>query len=167
MVDSCGSQLLTVINRLVRDRDAQDDILAVVWMKAYQALPNFSGESKLTTWLFRIAYNEAINHLRKVGARPEWSPQTDAQIAAIENVPSPHPTPDQDAERSAIYDAIYAASEQLPPNWKAALQLVYWDDVGYAEAARVLEVPEGTVKTWVFRAKNAIKEALEAKGWSA
>jgi RNA polymerase sigma-70 factor (ECF subfamily) len=137
--------------RLLGDRDRMDDALQEAYVKAFRALPRFRGDSKLGTWLYRIAYNACLDELarsRRVVELP---------LAEEREQPSRWADPgDVAAQRHDLAAALAA----LPPEERAAVLLVDAQGFDYREAGRVLGVPEGTVASRLSRARAALRRSL-------
>jgi RNA polymerase sigma-70 factor, ECF subfamily len=138
---------------LVRDHNAMDDVLQDVYLKAYRALPSFRRESRLSTWLLRIAYTTAMSHLRAV-PREESADARDE--AADERV-----TLDDVVERIETADQLSRALATLPAELRACILLVHREGLSYQDAASVLGVAPGTVGWRLSTARRRLLEALE------
>ena len=122
--------------------------MMVVW----QTAGSFRGTSKLSTWVFAIAYRKALK------ARGKWpDPVEDEQL---DTRASNDPAPDADLERSHIRTALVTAMEGLSPEQRAVVDLTYFHDLGYREIAEILSCPVDTVKTRMFHARRRLKQAL-------
>ncbi len=126
-----------------------DDIAQDALIRAYVASGSFMGLSKFRTWLFRIAYNCYIDHLRK--ARPEEAP-VEAAIA----VPA-----DDTSDASFRYQQLYQALEKLPEKEKAAIALFYFEDLSIKEIAGILNMPQGTVKYNLSMGRAHLKQYIQ------
>ena len=139
---------------LLGDRDLMDDAMQEAYMRAFTALPRFRGRSSIATWLYRLTYNACIDELRRARRRPPGAP-----LHEVDDSRSPVPDPGElVGGRAELRDALM----ELSPGDRAAVWLV--DAVGcdYAEAAAVLDVPEGTVASRLARARAALRRALGA-----
>lgn len=138
--------------RLLGDRDLMDDVLQEAYVKAFRAFPRFRGEAKLGTWLYRIAYNAAVDELRRSRRGHE--------LPLAEELPSASADPaDVAAGRSDLARALAA----LPPEERAAVLLVDAQGFDYREGARVLGIPEGTLASRLNRARASLRTALGAR----
>lgn len=143
--------LIIHCERLVKDRDDAEDIAQEAFIKAYQQLKKYDPErSRFSTWLYRIATNLAIDHLRKQRRR--------VRVDDIESVAeATMPTHIQDEERQA---AIQAVIQLQPPEYRRAIEAYYWSGKSYQEIAEQEKVPLNTVRTWLRRAKLQLREEL-------
>lgn len=144
--------------RLLRDRERMDDALQEAYVKAFRALPRFRGDSKLSTWLYRITYNACLDELaaaRRVVSLP------------LENVPERADPRAATADALATRGELAAALERLPAEDRAAVLLVDAQGFGYRDAGEILGVPEGTVASRLNRARTALRAALEGRAQGA
>jgi RNA polymerase sigma-70 factor, ECF subfamily len=137
--------------RLLGDRDRMDDALQEAYVKAFRALPRFRGESKLGTWLYRIAYNACLDELER-SRRLVQLPLDDLGERAA-------PTIDP-VEAAAAHRDLEAALGSLSPEERAAVLLVDADGFDYRDAAEILGVPAGTIASRLNRARTALRTAL-------
>lgn len=141
--------------RLAGDRTLADDLAQEVFLRAYRGLCGFEGRARFSTWLYRIAYNVYLNHrtrVRELAALPEGF---EFGAMAPETALSP--------ARSDLRRDLDAAIAALPERYRAVVMLYYLEDVSYPEIAEILDLPLGTVKTHLHRAKRILREHLH--GW--
>ncbi len=153
IVDRYDRDLRALAFRLLGDRHLMDDVLQESYVKAYRALPGFRGGSRLGTWLYRIVYNACMDELRR--AQKVASLHPDDELAQEAPNADPH---EAIGERSALG----AALASLPPQERAAVLLVDAQGFDYAEAARILDVPPGTVASRLNRARATLRATLAA-----
>lgn len=142
-------------------KNAEDsgDFTQDVFLKAYRSLPGFLGKSAFSTWLYRIAYNTAVNAVQR--RREYQSLAEDAEIPDFDD-------PQRKAERECSRTAIRAAVGELPERYRVCLDLYFFYDLSYPEIEVVTGFPVNTIKSHVFRAKALLRERLreEAEGGS-
>lgn len=140
---------------LVRDpriaEEVLDDTLMVVWERA----EHFKGESKLSTWIFAIAYRKAMKALRRHDA-PLEDERAEAHV-------SEEATPEEAFARLRVHDLIRDALAELSPNHRAVVELTYFSGLGYREIAEIMECPVDTVKTRMFHARRHLKKHLDGE----
>lgn len=137
--------------RMLGSRAAMDDALQDAYLKAWRSLGRFDGRSSFGTWLHRIAANVCLDHLRVRGRRAEVE-MTPERVPAASR-----PGPEREvAERERLRWALGA----MPPEYRVAVLLVDGEGLGYAEAAAVLDVAEGTVASRLSRARAALRVVL-------
>lgn len=152
-----------LVSRYVRDRGEVEDVTQEALIKAYRAIGGFRGESAFYTWLYRIAVNTAKNYLESQGRRP---PSSDVEIEGAELAESGGELRDQATpERQMLTDEIAATVqrviEALPPDLRTAVTLREIDGMSYEEIAEVMDCPIGTVRSRIFRAREAIDLELK------
>jgi len=155
-------RIIQLVNRYVKDPSEAQDVAQEAFIKAYRALANFRGDSAFYTWLYRIAINTAKNYL--VSRNRRYSDyQVDIQDAEqVENAPQLKgmDTPEFLLMNDEIVSVIRAAIEKLPEEMKVAIMLREFEGLSYEEIAQAMECPVGTVRSRIFRAREAIDEKL-------
>ena len=155
-------KILGLIVRFVHDSHEAQDVAQEAFIKAYRALGNFRGDSAFYTWLYRIAINTAKNYL--VSRNRRYSDyQVDIQDAEqVENAPQLKSidTPEYMLINDEIVAVIKLAIEKLPEEMKIAIMLREFEGMSYEEIAQAMECPVGTVRSRIFRAREAIDEKL-------
>ncbi len=155
-------KLVNVIGRYIRDPSEVYDVAQEAFIKAYRALPNFRGDSAFYTWLYRIAINTAKNHLVASSRRPPGD-DVDAQEAeqfGAESGLKEYATPERMALSSELATTIQAAIDELPEELRTAIVLRELDGLSYEEIAVAMECPIGTVRSRIFRARDAIERRI-------
>lgn len=157
------SRIVSLVSRFVRNQADALDVTQEAFLKAYRALPNFRGDSQFYTWLYRIAVNTAKNYLAVQSRRPaEGDPgaqdieQNEGDAALTE-----HDTPEHLLLTEEIRTTVVAAIEALPEDLKTAIMLRELEGLSYEEIATVMECPIGTVRSRIFRAREAIDRELK------
>ena len=147
-----------VINRLIPNEADREDIRQDVFVKAYRNLSGFEFNSKLSTWVARIARNTALNHLEK--KRAVLYDDITAEEDTIENQPVIHRGPDELAVEQDISARIRAEIDNLPVMYGVVLALYHLEEMSYKDMADILQLPEGTVKSYLFRGRKMLRERL-------
>ncbi len=155
-------KVANLVSRYVRDADEALDVTQEAFIKAYRALPGFRGDSAFYTWLYRIAVNTAKNHLAAQSRRP---PQDDIEADVAEQMDAgaalkDRATPEQLAMQHDLAQAIKAALDHLPQDLRTAITLRELEGLSYEEIAQVMDCPIGTVRSRIFRAREAIDAHL-------
>ena len=156
-------RIAKLIARYVQNPAEVLDIAQEAFLKAYRALPRFRGDSAFYTWMYRIAINTAKNHLAAQARRPRESgvDVTDAeQFDGVTDLKE-LVTPEGLALTEEIQHTVAAAIEALPEDLKVAISVRELDGMSYEDIARVMECPIGTVRSRIFRAREAINARLD------
>ncbi|MEE9343009.1 MAG: RNA polymerase sigma factor RpoE [Gammaproteobacteria bacterium] len=151
-------KLANVIGRYIRDHSEVLDVSQEAFIKAYRALPNFRGDSAFYTWLYRIAINTAKNYLVASGRRP---PRDDIEASEAEQYDGAsslkeYATPERILMKNELEATIQSAIEHLPEDLRTAIILRELEGFTYEEIAETMECPIGTVRSRIFRAREAI-----------
>lgn len=156
------NKIIQLAYRYVHDHDEAMDVAQEAFIKAYKSLGNFRGESAFFTWIYRIAINTAKNHLVASGRRPPRS-DLDAQDAEQYEGASglrEYDTPEHMLLRDEIKETIASAINDLPDDLRTAITLRELEGLSYEEIAQAMECPIGTVRSRIFRARDAIDAKL-------
>ncbi len=153
-----------LVSRYVNNAAEVEDVTQEAFIKAYRALPKFRGDSAFYTWLYRIAANAAKNHLVALSRRPT----TDLALDDSESYEVPgrlkdNESPDEVIMGQQLEVVISQAIDALPLELKAALTLREFEGLSYDEIAEVLECPIGTVRSRIFRAREAIDQRVASQ----
>jgi RNA polymerase sigma-70 factor (ECF subfamily) len=151
-------QVYWVIRKMVCDHDEADDITQEVFIKVYSALRDFREEANLFTWLYRIATNHAINHIRKVKVRNTVSVEV-----VVEPIVSKEKRSDEVIDEEHRTKILEEAIEQLPPQQRAVFNMRYYDELPYDEIAEILGKSVGGIKANYFHAVKKIGEYVKEK----
>ncbi|MEO1518616.1 MAG: sigma-70 family RNA polymerase sigma factor [Bacteroidota bacterium] len=147
----------------VRDPEDASDLTQEVFIQVYRSVSRFEGKSSLSTWIYRIAVNKALEHLRKKKKRSlvSWLPFSGDQDSPERQLPDPvHPgLLLENQERS---EQLFAAIDKLPERQKSALVLYQFEELSYKEICDVLELSLSSVESLIFRAKKNLKKHLQA-----
>lgn len=156
-------KLARLLSRMVRDPAEIEDITQESFIKAYRALPQFRGESAFYTWLYRIAVNTAKNYLVARGRRAPTTTEFNAEEAeGFEDAELLRDiaTPDAELQTKQIANAVNKAVEALPEELRTAITLREIEGLSYEEIAQMMNCPIGTVRSRIFRAREAIAEKI-------
>jgi RNA polymerase sigma-70 factor (ECF subfamily) len=152
-----------LLSRWVRDPAEVEDVTQEAFIKAYRALPSFRGESAFYTWLYRIAINTAKNYLVALGRRAPTTTEFDNEEAeGFEDAEQlrDNNTPESELEGKQIAAVVNKAMEALPDDLRTAITLREIEGLSYEEIADVMNCPIGTVRSRIFRAREAIATEL-------
>ena len=154
-------KIVGLVGRYLRDQDEVQDVAQEAFIKAYRALPRFRGDSAFYTWLYRIAMNTAKNHLVSRSRRP---PDTDVDVDMEEGFHqeslSDMVNPENSLATDQLEAVVYKAIDDLAEDLKVAVTLREFEGLSYEEIADVMECPVGTVRSRIFRAREAIEKRI-------
>ncbi len=158
--------IVAYVYRMVGDYDAALDLTQEVFIRVYNSLGRYRAEFKFSTWIYRIAHNAAIDHLRRGGASrtEEMTAEGEGGTSFEKPLASKAPTPEQETERGERRAEIEEVVAQLPAAYRELIVLRHSHDLSYDEIAEVTSLPLGTVKNRIFRAREAMRELLVARG---
>jgi len=163
LVQKYQGRILKLIARFDRNPADVQDVAQEAFIKAYRALPNFRGESAFYTWLYRIAINTAKNHLVAAGRK---TPSYAVDVQEVEKYDASewlkeYATPERELLADEIQVTVNNALEGLPPDLREAITLREIEGLSYEDIAQVMDCPIGTVRSRIFRAREAIDEKLQ------
>ena len=156
-------KIMRLLSRMIRDPAEVEDVAQEAFIKAYRALPQFRGDSAFYTWLYRIAVNTARNWQAAQGRRPS-SPDTvqteeGETFSQIDNL-SDISTPESQLASRQIVETVNAAMQALPEELRTAIVLREIEGMSYEDIAQTMDCPIGTVRSRIFRAREAIAAQL-------
>lgn len=156
-------KVANLVSRYIRDHSETLDVTQEVFIKAYRALDKFRGDSAFYTWLYRIAINTSKNFLVSQGRRP---PNDDVEADTAEQLDAgarlrEYATPEREALTSEIAETVKQALDQLPDDLRTAITLRELEGLSYEEIAEAMDCPIGTVRSRIFRAREAIEKQLK------
>ena len=166
LVDRYKITVFNLVDRMIFDKSLAEDMAQEVFIRVYNGLPGFRGASKLSTWLYRITYNVCAAELERARHRVSFislDEENDAGTPKLE-------LPDVGQDPEALLDKIdfkwtfQRLLDRLPPRYKMILTFYYADEMRYEEIGEVMDLPIGTVKTHLHRAKQAIRKAIVEEG---
>lgn len=153
-----------LLSRFIRDPSEVEDVTQEAFIKAYRALPGFRGDSAFYTWLYRIGINTAKNHLVAMGRRAPTSTGLDAEEA--ESLDSGDQlrdlnTPENQMMSRQVGETVNQTLQELPEELRTAITLREIEGLSYEEIAAAMQCPVGTVRSRIFRAREAVAEKLK------
>jgi RNA polymerase sigma factor (sigma-70 family) len=157
-----------IVFRIVSHKEDREDTCQEVFLKIYQNLGNFRSESKLSTWIAKIAYNTCIDYLgkRKLTLLSELGSCGDDlsfEEKSFESFSEDNKQPDKLLDKREISLLLQVEIDRMPVHFRTILTLYHLDGMSYYEIGEILSLPEGTVKSYLFRARRLLKERLLAK----
>jgi RNA polymerase sigma-70 factor (ECF subfamily) len=163
LVEKYQRKLTRLLSRFIRDQAEVEDVTQEAFIKAYRALPAFRGDSAFYTWLYRIGINTAKNYLMAMGRRAPTSTEVEAEDAEgfeegeqLRDIN----TPESVLLSNEIAETVNSTIEQLPEELRRAIQMREIEGMSYEDIAQAMDCPIGTVRSRIFRAREAIAERL-------
>lgn len=157
------NRIIKLVSRYVREPSDAMDIAQEAFLKAYRALPNFRGDSAFYTWLYRIAINTAKNHIVSLSRRPPEAhlENADGESIALEELQKDIDNPEHLLLADEIKQTILTAMDKLPEDLRVAITLREVEGLTYEEIAEAMDCPIGTVRSRIFRAREAVDTKLK------
>ncbi|MBL7995060.1 sigma-70 family RNA polymerase sigma factor [bacterium] len=160
-----------VVFKMVRQTTDREEVCQDVFIKVYENLKSFQFNSKLSTWIARIAYNSCLNYLQKKklplydDAMTTYDEKENNPISDSfsENIWGSSPGPEDKMMRAQVSEYLKTEIGHLPVQYRTIITLYHLDEMSYQEIGQVLNLPEGTVKSYLFRARKMLKDKLLAK----
>lgn len=163
LVEKYQRKLARLLSRFIRDPAEVEDVTQEAFIKAYRALPAFRGDSAFYTWLYRIGINTAKNYLMAMGRRAPTSTEIEAEEAeGFEEAEQLRDinTPESVLLTNEIAETVNSTIERLPEELRTAIQMREIEGMSYEDIAKAMDCPIGTVRSRIFRAREAIAEQL-------
>ena len=154
------------VYRMLNNYDASLDVTQEVFIKVYNSLTRYSSEYKFSTWLYRIAHNAAIDYMRRNSVSQQSLEAENADGTYQLQFESPQPNPEQMRERSEWRMEIESVIKCLPTGYRELIVLRHTQDLSYDEIAEVTNLPLGTVKNRLFRAREMMREIFVERGFT-
>ena len=156
--------IASYVYRMVGDYDAALDLTQEVFIKVYNSLSRYRSEFKFSTWIYKIAHNTAIDHLRRHTVRDQIMTADGVGPGSEIAIESRRLTPEQESEREERRSEIESVVQSLPAAYRELIVLRHSHDLSYDEIAEVTGLPLGTVKNRLFRAREAMRDLLVPRG---
>src|SRR3954447_1264885 len=156
--------IVSYVYRMLNDYEASLDVTQEVFIKVYNSLERYSTDYKFSTWLYRIAHNAAIDHMRRNSMNAQSIETENGDGTYQLQFESPNPTPEQERERSEWRNEIEAVVKKLPAAYRDLILLRHSRDLSYDEIAEITGLPLGTVKSRLFRAREMMRGLLVERG---
>jgi len=147
-----------MVGRIVNQKEAHEELCADVFMKVHEQLHTFRFDAKLSTWIATIAYRLSVNHARKLNLFVDDPAASERYFKAE---PFTGHTPESALESDEKHALVREMINHLPISYKTVLTLFYLEEMSYAEIVEITGMPEGTVKSYLNRGRNLLKEKLE------
>ncbi len=163
---ACHEQIYATMVRRTSDPETAQDLVQTAFLKAYGALGSYRGEAAFATWLTQIALNVHKSHFRKQQVRRRWIKVTDdpAALADATRMPVVDENPEVSVERNQQRELVRKSIRALPARYRKVVWMRYVRDWSYEEITLALQIPMGTVKTWLNRGRYQLKGEFKKRG---
>lgn len=159
--------IINYVFRMLNNYDAALDVTQEVFIKVYNSMARYSAEYKFSTWLYKIAHNATIDYLRRNNHHQAQSLEVENEDGTYQvQYESKHPSPEQEHERSECREEIETVVKRLPSGYRELILLRHTQDLSYDEIAEVTNLPLGTVKNRLFRAREMMREIFVERGFT-
>ncbi len=155
LVNRYQKLVVHIAGRIVQRQEILEDVCQEVFLKVYQNLGNYRNECKLSTWIATIAYNTGINYLRK---NKKWEEVLPEDATILKNLTCGR---SENFETIDLHQYVRDQVEKLPVQYRTVLTLFHLEEFSYQEIEQITGMPEGTVKSYLFRARMLLKEKLK------
>lgn len=159
IINKYEAPLRRYISRLGVSREDTDDMLQESFIKIYVNLNDFDTSLSLSAWMYRIVHNEVISHFRRQSVRPQVV-NSEAELIMFEQILDDTDIP-AELDKKLLADSVRKALEELPMQYREVLVLRFLEDKTYDDIADILQIPSGTVATYISRGKKELKVALK------
>jgi len=150
-----------LVAKIVKSESDREDVCQDVFVKVYKNLRSFKFESKLSTWIGRIAYNSSVNFIQK--KKPELYEDLAPEGVTLDSLANNLQNPENYADEQNVSEILKNEIMNLPIQYKTIVTLYHLDEMNYSEIAKITKLPIGTVKSHLFRARKLLKDRLELK----
>lgn len=161
LIERYEDKLTRYIRRFTQVNDDVSDVLQVIFIKAYTNLQGFDTSRSFNSWIYRIAHNESVNHLKKKGSEKVSFIDFDTML--------PHLFADEETDTEAQKEEtkriLESSLKNISPKYREVLILYYYDDLSYEEIAEVLQIPTSTVGVRIKRGKDTLKKVLDSNNY--
>lgn len=147
--------VIHMVGRIILRKEEREDICQEVFLKVYKNLSKFKFESRLSTWIAKIAYSTAINYADKLSNRPH------SELSGLEKRQTSHLNPEALLTKKETYIFLHDEIRKLPLQYRTILTMYHINEFSYQEIEEITKIPAGTIKSHLFRARKLLKEKLE------
>lgn len=147
-----------IVGRMITREADREDLFQEIFIKVYQNLSKFRFKSKFSTWVAKIAYNTCINYLQK--KKPNLYEDISHENKSLDRVPGNHISPEEKAAKQDLVWHLQKEIQRLPIQFRTVITLFHLDEMTYHEIAEIMNLPLGTVKSYLFRARKLLKDRL-------
>lgn len=158
LIEEHKNMVMSVAFRIVKDSEIAEDIAQETFITIFNKIHTFEGRSKLSTWIYRITYNKSLEFLRK--KRPEISYE---DVDYLKDLADTSPDPEEKTMSESTAREVREKLDELPDKYRIPLSLYYLSDKSYKEVAEIMDIPIGTVKTYLYRGKTELLKLMRTE----
>lgn len=166
LILGCEKKVFNIAYRMIGNYDDANELAQEVFLKAFRSIKNFKGDCLFSTWIYRVTANVCLDELRRRKKKTVISLDEDIELKDGEvkrQIPDDAPTPDIEAESNVIKNIVNESIRQLPDDYRNMIVLRDIQGFSYDEISKIVNCPEGTVKSRINRARQALKKILQGK----
>jgi RNA polymerase sigma-70 factor (ECF subfamily) len=166
LIIGCEKKVFNIAYRMIGNYDDANELAQEVFLKAFKSIKNFKGDSLFSTWIYKVTANVCLDEIRRRKNKVVISLDQDIELKEGEvkrQIPDTAPTPEMEAETNEIKNAVNESIQQLPDDYKSMIILRDIQGFSYDEISKIVNCPEGTVKSRINRARQALKKILQGK----
>ncbi len=152
----------TIVCRMIYNKNQIEDITSDILLKIYKNIRQFDERAKLSTWIYRVAYNHCVDYITKLKRNPleAYKP-----LDAMFSLSSSSPNPEEASLKSEKDKVLYALVDSMPERYRMVINFYYLEETSYKDISEIMGIPIGTVKTYLFRAKVYLKKKMQEMGF--
>lgn len=158
------ARIYSVVASRTRNKEDIDDLVQMAFMRAYEGLNRFRGDAAFSTWLTRIAMNVCVSHYESQSVRRKWASWFHTPEGLQRMGPRWTEDPETTLHTQQCQHLVRRGIQNLPQQYREAMRLRYVEDYSYAEIEKAMNIPMGTVKTWLYRGKELLQETIVKQG---
>ena len=155
------ARIYAIVASHTKNKDDIDDLVQIAFIKAYQGLNRFRGDAAFSTWLTRIAMNVCLSHCESQSVRRKWTTYFHTPEGMQKIAPSCTQDPETALHARESQHLVRRSIQTLPQQYREVMRLRYIEDYSYAEIEKAMQVPIGTVKTWLYRGRVLLRKTIE------
>lgn len=166
LIEGCQKKVFNIAYKMIGNYDDANELAQEVFLKAFRSIKKFKGDSLFSTWIYKVTANVCLDEIRRRKKRRVYSLDDDMELNDGEvkrQIPDNSPTPDLEVESNEIKNAVNKSIQELPDDYKSVIILRDIQGFSYEEISKIVNCPEGTVKSRINRARQALRKILLRK----
>jgi RNA polymerase sigma-70 factor (ECF subfamily) len=166
LIEGCQKKVFNITFRMIGNYDDANELAQEVFLKAFRSIKKFKGDSLFSTWIYKVTANVCLDEIRRRKNKFTLSLDEEVEYGDGElkrQIPDNAPTPDVEVETNQIKEVVNKSIQELPEDYKSIIILRDIQGLSYDEISKIFDCPEGTVKSRINRARQALKKILQGK----